>query len=279
MNKFLLIGGDKRMEVLYKTLLSKGIEACHIGNMKDLTAFSDYGCYANVVLPLPVSKDGRRIFSADGDFDLSFEKLAENLLGIQRVFAGNLHGRLRALLDSKKIEYSDMMLDEGFLEANAYLTAQGALRLLLENTEEYIIGKKVLIIGFGRVAAALSALLKATGLDIYIAARSSSQLRRASCLGYKTVKLSNIGAYICFFDYIFATVPSKVLSADDIALIRDDCVYFELASAPFSAEEADFKLKSKKYVTGAALPGKYLSTAAGRLMADYILQFISAEKE
>ncbi len=279
MNNFLLIGGDKRMKVLHETLLSKGIEARHIGNMKDLTAFSDYDRYVNVVLPLPVSKDGRRIFSCDSDFNLSFEKLAENLLSVQRVFAGNLHDRLRALFDNKKIEYFDMMLDEGFLESNAYLTAQGALRLLLENTEDYIIGKKALIIGFGRVAAALAAFLKAVGLDIYIAARSSTQLKRASCLGYKTVKLSNIGAYICFFEYIFATVPSKVLSADDIALIRDDCVYFELASAPFSAEETDFTMKSKKYVRGAALPGKYLSTASGRLMADYILQFICAKKE
>ncbi|MBQ7294927.1 MAG: hypothetical protein IJW86_01910 [Clostridia bacterium] len=279
MDNFLIIGGDKRMKVLYETLLSKGIEASHIGNMKDLSAFSDYDYYANIILPLPVSKDGRRIFSSDSNFELTFEKLTEHLMPIQKVFGGGFHGRLKALFDNKKIEYCDIMLDEDFIEANAYLTAQGALRLLLENTEDYITGKKVLIIGFGRVAAALASVLKAVGLDVYIAARSSKQLKKASYFGYKTVKLSNIGAYICFFDYIFATVPSKVLSLYDISLIREDCVYFELASAPFSADKSDFDTQSKKHVSGAALPGKYLSTASGKLIADYILQFISAKKE
>lgn len=279
MDNFLIIGGDKRMKVLNESLLSKGIESCYIGNMKEFSAFDNYSAYSNIILPIPISRDGRSIFSADEGFSLTFEKLTEKLAPTQKVFGGAFHSRLRSLLDTAKIEYFDMMQDEMFLESNAYLTSQGALRLLLENTDDYIVGKRMLIIGFGRVAIALASVLRAVGADVYIAARSSIQLRKASCLGYKTVKLSNMSAYICFFDFIFATVPARVMSADDISLIRDDCVYFELASAPFSADKSDFAIKSKKHVSGAALPGKYLSTASGRLIADYIQQFICAKKE
>lgn len=279
MENFLIIGGDKRMKVLYEALLSNGKETLYLGNLKELSAFSDYASYSNIILPVPVSRDGRKIFSSDEDFSLTFEKLTELISPECTVFGGNFHGRLKALLENKNIEYRDLMTDESFLVSNAYLTAQGALRLLLENTEDYIVGKKVLIIGFGRVAIALSSILKAAGTEVYIAARNPVQLRNASCLGYKTVKLSNTGAYLCFFDYIFGTVPSKVLTEKEISLINDDSVYFELASAPFTADKEDFRAQRKKYVNGGALPGKYLSIASGRLIADYILQFTCAQKE
>lgn len=275
----LIIGGDKRMKVFADSFDVDGVKVCHIDNAEKLKTFRDYEEYTHIVLPLPSSKDGRTVFSSDDNFSLTFEKLTENLCERQIVFGGNLHGRLKALLDNKKIQYYDFMENEDFLVSNAFLTAQGALKLLLENTEDYLVHKKALIIGFGRVAVSLAALLCAVGTDIYIAARNAVQLENAEALGYKAINLSSIDEYIPLADFIFGSVPARVLSSETIALMRADAVYFELASAPFTADEYDFKLNGKKYVSGAALPGRYLPVASGRLIADYMHRFVSAHKE
>ena len=97
------------------------------------------------------------------------------------------------------------------------------------------------------------------------------QLLSASLSGYKPLKLSSVSSCIFIFDYIFGTVPANILKADDIKAVNDDCVYFELASAPFSALREDFERYNKKYVMGSALPGRYLPYASAMLIADFIL--------
>ncbi len=276
MKKILVIGGDKRQKVMAETLRSEGICTDFLLSSDDLKKAA---LYSYIILPVPVSKDSVNIFSAEKGFNLPLDSLIEHLSASHTVFGGGFSPKMKKSLEDKGVNFYDFLEDENFVIGNAHLTAQGSLRLLLESTENYIVGSKALIIGFGRVASALSLTLKAVGIDVYIAARSSRQLQLAKCLGYKTVRLSNLGGFIYYFDYIFGTVPSKVLYSDDINLMRDDCIYFELASAPFGADKEDFIKHGKGYVFGGALPGKYLPAASGRLLCDYILHFISKQKE
>ncbi len=279
MANFLILGGDKRQKVLYDTLLSKGIDTLCLQDKTALDKINSFAGFSHIVLPVPVSRNSVNIFSDNENFCLALDELAERLNHRHTVFGGSYPKKFKASLDEKNITYFDFLQNEDFLLSNAVLTAQGALRLLLENTDKCIAGESALIIGFGRVAIALASVLKAVGLDIYIAARSDEQLKKAARSGYKTMKLSNIRAYIYFFDYIFGSVPAKVITRDAVSFIRDDAVYFELASPPFSAEKEDFTAENKRYVNGAALPGKYLSAASGKLIADCILSFIKKQKE
>ncbi len=279
MANFLILGGDKRQRVLFDTLLSKGIDTLYLPDKIALDEINSFACFSHIVLPVPVSRDSVNIFSDNENFSLTLDELAERLSQTHTVFGGSFPKKLKISLNEKNITYLDFLQNEDFLVSNAALTAQGALRLLLENTDSYIVGKSALIIGFGRVAIALASLLKAVGIDIYIAARSEEQLKKAARSGYKTVKLSNIGAYIYFFNYIFGSVPARVITRDAVSLIRDDALYFELASPPFSADKEDFAAENKRYIGGAALPGKYLSAASGKLIADCILSFIKKQKE
>lgn len=271
MEKFLIIGGDKRQKILYDLLKSEGKDVSHMTE----TDTHIISSYSHIILPVPISKDGRNIYCSDSGFCLSLNDIADELIKSQTVFGGGFNEKFRSALQRKGIICLDFMADEDFVTANAYLTAQGALRLLLENTQEYIVSKKMLIIGFGRVAKALAAMLKSVGADIYIAARNPSQLKLAELCSYKTFQLNEMGSYLCEFSYIFGTVPFNVLTEDNIKLIRDDCVYFELASAPFTADRNDFDRFGKRYIPGGALPGNFLPVASGRLLCDYILRSTS----
>ena len=267
MDSFIIIGGDKRQRVLGQTLEESGKKVFYMANSENLDNIDDY---THIILPVPVTRDGINIYSDDKNFKLSLEMLIEKITSAQKVFGGGIPSVIAAALKNKGVTCSDFLKNERFLVDNALLTSQGALRLLLTSTEKYIPLSRILIIGFGRVAAALAAVLKALNAEIYIATRNPFQLESASCLGYQTVNLANLTQVIADFDFIFGTVPHTVLKGEIVSAIKDDSIYFELASKPFTACEDDFRTCGKRYVDGGALPGKYLSEASGRLIAEYI---------
>ncbi len=275
MENYLIIGGDKRQKVLYDRLKARGKNAVYVTS----SDFGNIASYSYIILPVPVSKDNENIYCSKADFVISLSELEEKLTPLQTVFGGGFPENFKNQLDKKGVKSFDFMTDESFVTANAYLTAQGTLRLVLENTEEYIIGKKMLIIGFGRVAKAVASIMKGIGADVYIAARNFSQLKLAELCAYKKVNLSDMSGCLSDFSYIFGTVPSNVLTEDNIKFIRDDCIYFELASAPFTADKNAFERYGKRYILGGALPGKFLPVASGNLLFEYIMRFTSENKE
>lgn len=263
---FIIIGGDKRQEYLKNILDKKFDSVFHIANPADLSELANIGKYTHIILPVPVSKDKNFIFSSNNDLKIKLKDIFDLLSPHQKVYGSGFEN-----IKGAEFEIADMMSDKAFKFANACLTAQGALRLMLENTEDYIIGKKVLILGFGDVASTLADILSKLGLDIYIAARNNSQLSTASLRGYKTLKLTSVGNCIYIFDYIFGTVPSNILSMDDIKSMNNNSTYFELASKSFSANKDYFKEYDKRYIWGGSLPGRFLPEASAKLIADFIL--------
>jgi len=67
----------------------------------------------------------------------------------------------------------DYMKDETYVLKNALLTAEGAVACLEENTDYSLIGKNILIIGYGRIAKALRKILSSYGSNITVCSRSS----------------------------------------------------------------------------------------------------------
>lgn len=261
---FLIIGGDKRQEYL-KNILSEKFSSVHrIMCPADMCKLDDMGRYSHIILPIPTTKDKEVVYCSNKDVKVPLSDIYCRLTDKQKLYGNGLS-------DSSGIRYFDFMKDETFKHANAHLTAQGALILLLKNTEDYIVTKKALILGFGDVARTLADVLSKLGVEVYIGARNKNQLLEASLRGYKTLKLTSVRSCIFIFDYIFGTIPSNVLKSEEIKSIGESAVYFELASYPFTADKENFKKYNRKHIDGSALPGRYLPLASAKLIADFIL--------
>lgn len=272
-NNVLVLGGDKRLDFVYETLQRKKRNCYRVNldrdNLPDVINGSVY-----VVLPVPSCDSKGNIFSANKDFSLSCEHFTE-LLSIKNiVFGCNINKELRYHLERKNIIYYDLNNNEEFLMYNAFLTAQSALRLLLENTQELLTDKNVLITGFGRVSKALALTLKGIMPDITVCARKKEQLSEAYCLGFKTVTYENLSSELKNKDFIFNTVPEKVFHKEQISSILDDAKYFELASSPFGADKKDFDELNKTYIFAGGLPGKFTPYSAGMKIAEIIEKMI-----
>lgn len=273
--KLLIIAGDKRQKKLYDILTEKGrkcesvFEAKDVPKAEQLTASADI-----IILPLPVTKDKVNVYSENKELVLPIEAILGSVKSGQLVIGGLIDRKIKQRLKGAGASYLDFYSDESLISYNAFLTAQGAVYLMLENTDEYVVSKKILITGFGRVGKAVSHFMKVMGLDVYVAARSEVQRSQAVSYGYKAINISDIGSTVFLFDFIVNTVPWQIFIKNDVKAMKKSCVYTELASSPFGAKREDFEAYGKKYEAAASLPGRLYPSASAKAIYKAIEKYI-----
>lgn len=262
----IIIGGDKRQEYIYSVLSEDGYD-CEIinkstDNIEDCLAKKRY-----VILPVPASKDGKNIYCSNKDFIIEYSELGKILTDKHIVFGVGLPKELIYQMNRNNTVYYDLNNNEDLLVYNAFLTAQGALKLLLDNTEKDINSRKVIVTGFGRIGKALAILLKGLNMKITVCVRKDSQQNLAGYLGLRGIKYDTLKDEISDADFIFNTVPEQVFNTECISRIKKNAVYFELASAPFGADKSQLTAYKVKRVDAGSLPGRYTPYSAGEKIA------------
>ena len=148
----------------------------------------------------------------------------------------------------------DYTRGEAFLKKNAYLTAEGAICLYYNTVKETLQGKKIAVLGYGRIGKYLSKMLKNQGASVFVYARRKEVKTEAELDGCYSLEIDEIPLTI---DAIFNTVP------DEICKNKTNAHLFELAS------KSGFSYK-ENVISGAGLPGKMFPKTA----AEYIYEEI-----
>ena len=269
----IILGGDKRQEHLL-TVLQKDGYNCEIlkksaEKIKDVISDKRY-----IVLPVPVSKDRRHLYCSNKDFVLSFEELVDRLTEKQILFGGGFTKEMTEIMERKNIVYYDFNNNEDFLVYNAFLTAQGALKLLLDNTEKDITNRNVLITGFGRIGKSLALMLNNLNMHVTVCVRKDTQLNMASYLGFDSIRYDELREKIADADFIFNTVPERVFDTVCMEKAKSDTLYFELASSPFGADKNQLEANGIRHIDGGSLPGRYTPYSAAEKIARTIENLI-----
>ena len=261
--RILILGGDERQRKMKKLFESDQYDVESITEPEQAMKLDSAIKKAQaVILPLPVSRDGNKVYSDKSELTIPLARVIDGLDERKMLFAGIIRENLKTKLDERNIPYFDYYTDEAFKSRNAFLTAQCALRLTLDNTDEYLVGKRALVTGFGRVAKATAELMSRVGLDVYVAARNEAQKATAYALGYKVLDIYDLESVIRIFDFIFNTVPAHIFFEREIGLMKDSALYLELASKPYGAKPEYFEKLKKQYLPAPSLPGKYCGTSA-----------------
>ena len=259
-----IISFNAVQENLYHLLKSKD-HNCEIINpmSKELLKKCIFSC-ERVVLPFPSVRKNLSAFGDTDDLSAFFSKH-------QLVIGGMLDDGIKEQFKEEGIRFFDYYTYEPYVLRNAFLTSQGVLRLLFDNTEKQAAGRNALVTGFGRIAKSLALMLKGIGVKVSVAVRSDLQAAEAASLGFDVFRLSSLKSIIFYFDFVFNTVPCRLFCRNDIKHIRDDTVYFEIASSPFGADESDFTYEKKKFVNASALPGRLYPKAVAENIYELIL--------
>lgn len=197
---------------------------------------------------------------------LSAERLERSEDG-ENLVCGRLDEGAENLAQCKKLRVCRMLADEKFQAANARLTAEGALGIILGHSMLSLEHMRVLIIGFGRTGAAMCRILDRLGVNTDIATGASPRPAGAFARRVTTASSADLSLY----DVIVNTAPEKVISDDRALTLRHDAVYIDLASKPGLnlGMLKNLGLDAEIYP---ALPAKCAPESAARAMKEYILE-------
>ena len=185
------------------------------------------------------------------------------------VVCGKYEAGLQNAAKERGIDIFDMMKNERFLAVNSRLTAEGALMLALEKLAISINDARAMILGFGRMGAAVARLLNR--FDTYLTVATGSSLRPAYAFAKSVTPLENFD--FSQQDLIINTVPQPIVSDAELLTMRTDAVYIDLASRPA------INLDYAKYLgidadIYPALPAKVCPLAAANAIRAYISEVI-----
>lgn len=281
-NNFVIIGGDKRQKYLGEYLKKQG------------NSVETYGLYdwdddserlkalitnkSVIILPLPVSKNGKTVFMPFSKRELPLTRLMSLIGSENKVFGGMFSKDFSRILQEKQIPFYDYY-DSTFISENAYLTAFGTLKIILEHIDFAVSLGSFAVTGYGRVGRETAELLKKLSCDVTVFARSEEAQNTASLRGCKAEELKNLKSQAEKFDIIINTVPQNIIDAQTLKNIRPDCKIIELASAPFGVKPEEAEKYSVSVIKAPGLPGKYTAKTAGELIGKKIVKTFQEEEK
>ena len=162
---------------------------------------------------------------------------------------------------------------------NASITAEGALQYILTELPSTIEGEAFLIIGSGRIGMHLARRLSALGGKVTISTRQIGQRKMIEAMGFEAEETGTFPRGLEQYACICNTVPSPVLSKEQLSHTRHHCLILELASAPGGFFTEDCETLGRKFILARGLPGKTAPKTAAEVLLKHILAHIGASKE
>lgn len=210
----------------------------------------------HLLLPVP-SFDGQGHLKGGGDPDEILSRLPPAVTVIGGTLpAGRFPGH----------RTMDLLTDEQYLADNAAISAYCALRLAMMELPVTLRGCKALILGWGRIAKCLCALLWGLEADVTVAARKETDRAMAHALGYHTKEIAGLGQDLNNYRVIFNTVPAPVLNEEQAEHCTEQCLKIDLASVRGIA--------GKHIIWARGLPGKDTPESSGKLIAGTIVRLL-----
>jgi dipicolinate synthase subunit A len=142
--------------------------------------------------------------------------------------------------------WRDLGANEEYALENAYLTAEGALKLLIEHSDFSLRGAELLLLGYGRIASCLAALLRPFEPRLFVREKNEERLGLARERGLTPWEGQPVRL-------IVGTAPSPALSWNEAARFCCHSLFLELASPPGGLIEGSFFGKTLR---APGLPGK-----------------------
>ena len=280
-NKLLLIGGDSRQLYMADYLEESGFDVAVyalpeksrkcVKNLKKEIENSDA-----VILPLPVSKDGKHIISS-----VPMKETVDDIISVIRndsiIFAGMISRSTEAKLTKKGIKYFDYFKREDVTIKNTVPTVQGILKAMIDNIDYTIHSSKCAVFGYGRVGRITADILNSIGAEVTVCVRKTSDMAGAEIKRMKSCYISDFYKISNEFDIIINTVPSPVIDRKILENLKSDCLIIDVASAPYGTDFATAYEYGINAIQCPSLPGKVAPKTAGKIIAEAIINILKEE--
>ena len=157
-------------------------------------------------------------------------------------------------------------------------TAEGAIGVLLGETERTLWRSRVLVTGWGHVARALAPRLAALGAEVCVCARSPGARAWIAAEGLEALGLPELQDALPGCGIVINTVPAPMLTAARVAGMKPDALILDLASAPGGTDFEAARAFGIRALTAPGLPGKWSPQTAAEAVRDAVYNILEDEK-
>ncbi len=271
---FSVLGGDRRMlyaaEMLSKTgfpVFTFGLSGAPTGNAYACDSIDDALHADFILLPIPMSRDGKTLFAPA----LKKPLLVEMILEKSPCHALLFGGKTSAFSDHRLFDYGAR---SDFASANAVPTAEGALLLAIQHLSRTVNGSHIGIVGFGRVGKAVASLFHAAGAKVTVFARREEVCAVAAMLGYHAAPIRMLPEHAEEIHCLINTAPAPILGEEVLSRMAKSTLMLELASPPYGVDFETAEKLGLKAILADGLPGKYAPEAAGGAICKTVLSML-----
>ena len=284
-NNFLVIGGDLRIVKLVNMLADKNIiytygleKSKEIKNKENVIKCNKIDKEViqknNLIIgPTPFSKDGINIYAPYSENKININDILQRCKKKQLI-AGSIKENVQEIANENNIQVTDLIKSDKLAILNSISTAEGAIEVVMRETDFIIHGSNILILGFGRIGKVLAKKLQGLSANVTCAARKKEDLAWIKAYGYNSININEMGKELEQFDIIFNTVPHLILTKEKIECLNKKCVLIELASRPGGIDRKEAENYKIKVIEALALPGKVAPTTTAQFMKEAIYDLI-----
>lgn len=261
--RFAVIGGDERMARLVGLLKDDGHEVrAFLLPEGEQDAASAVSGAEYVILPAPTERGKGLLNAALAGETVTTEAIVKVLRPGQRVLAGCVTPDFRGMCAAAGVDVIDYFTREELTIKNADLTAEGALGLLITETDFSLNGASILVVGAGRIGKLMATKLRALGANVTLSARKAKDLAFAEALGLAAADTGKLGEGEVMYDAVINTVPAPVVTETVLKRVRPGGYVMDLASLPGGVDFAAAKAMGVHAAHHLSIPGRMMPDAA-----------------
>ena len=280
-NKIAIIGGDLRIVKLSEMLVNEGAQVYTYGlenadniETKKCKSLEEAISSADIILgPIPFSSNGNTINSPFSKEKIKVQDIMDLSKG-KILIAGSIKQDIYELANGMNVKVIDIMKREELSVLNAISTAEGAIKIAIEETPKNIHGSNVLVMGFGRIGKVLSHMLNGLGAKVSCEARKNSDLAWIKAYGYDAIPIADLNDNLYKFDIIINTIPYILLDRDALENVKEDALVIDLASNPGGVDRNAIKEKQIKFVWALSLPGKISPVTSAEFIKETLFNVV-----
>jgi dipicolinate synthase subunit A len=283
------VGGDLRqLEVIRKCIemdanvdligydnLDSGIP----GSTKIELLEDTFKKYDAIILPVSgVDQNGHvdSIFSS-GQIHLSEEHFS-HVKKTCTIYSGISSQFLNQMTEKYGIPLVLLMDRDDIAIYNSIPTVEGTLMLAIQNTDITIHRSNSLVLGLGRVGMSLARALGALGARVSVAVRKPEDMARVYEMGFEPLHINDLKHHVSNVDYLFNTIPHKVVTAEVLANLKPTALIIDLASKPGGCDFRYAEKRGIKAILAPGLPGIVAPKTAGQIIANTIIRLLLEKK-
>lgn len=223
-----------------------------------------------IICPIPFTKNKVFLNQCRYDENFSINTLLSNLKAGQSFFAGCIPKGFKDAAMQKGVHVFDFMDELSLAYYNSIATAEGAICEAIRHSSINLHHSSCAVLGYGKCGHTIAHCLK--GMFCHVSVFSIKKEERSQAFTFvdNTGNLKDFETSAGKFDFIFNTIPSQILTSQQLIKMKPSVIIIDIASAPGGVDYEAAKKLEICAILCPGLPGKYAPSSSAKVIKSII---------